>query len=55
VVKQNTPNAALSRIRGVFCRLYGNSVRTKSQGLSQNNFCPAVDKEKGARATVRCL
>ncbi len=34
------------RIRGVFSRLYGNSVRPKSQGLSQNKFCPAVNKEK---------
>ncbi len=31
--------------RGAFCRLYGNSVRTKSQGLSRNKFCTAVDKE----------
>lgn len=47
MVKQNTPNAAFRRIRGVFCRLHGNSVRAQSQGLSQNKFCPAVDKEKG--------
>ena len=38
-----------------FCRLYGNSARPKSQGLPQNNLCLAVDKEKGARATARCL
>jgi len=38
VVKQNTPNAALSRIRGVFCRLYGNSCSAKSQGFSQSKF-----------------
>ena len=41
------PECSSRRIRGVFCRLYGNSIRPKSQGLSRNKFCPAVDKEKG--------
>ena len=41
------PECSFRRIRGVFYRLYGNSVRPKSQGLSQNKFCTAVDKEKG--------
>ena len=41
------PECSSRRIRGVFCRLYGNSYSAKSQGLSQNKFCPAVNKEKG--------
>ena len=40
------PECSSRRIRGVFCRLYGNSCSAKSQGLSQNKFCTAVDKEK---------
>ena len=40
------PECSSRRIRGAFCRLYGNSYSAKSQGLSQNKFCPAVEKEK---------
>jgi len=39
------PECSSRRIRGVFCCLYGNSARAKSQGLSRNKFCSAVDKE----------
>ena len=42
-----TPRMQLSPHPRCFCRLYGNSCSSKSQGLSRNKFCPAVDKEKG--------
>ena len=43
-----TPRIQLHAASEVFfCRLYGNSCSTKSQGRSRNKFCTAVDKEKG--------
>ena len=32
-----------------FCRLHGNSCSAKSQGLSRNKFCAAVNKENATR------
>ena len=45
--QKDTPRIRYLPYSGRFCRLYGNSVRPKSQGLSRNKFCPAVNKEKG--------
>jgi len=49
VVKKILPEYGICRTRGVFCRLYGNSVRPKSQGLCGTNFAPQKTKKKGLR------
>ena len=45
--QEKHPECSFRRIRGVFCRLYGNSCSAKSQGLCRTNFAPQQTKKKG--------